>query len=765
MQTELITKRTSCRVCKGKNLKKILSLGSTPPANAYVAKEDLGKPEHLFPLELYFCTDCSFVQLLDIVSPELLFRNYVYVSSTSPSFVAHFKSLAEEVCTRFGFEKNSLIVDIGSNDGILLKHFKALGMKVLGVDPAIKIAEQATKDGIETIPAFFAQDTAKKILAERGHAKLITATSVFPHIDDLDSLVTAVKGLLADDGIFVIEAYYLANLLEKNLFDTIYHEHLSYFSVKTITDLLERLGMGVFAVEKVNTHGGSIRVFAQKAGSKYPRNYSVQRFLLDEAGKNLDKESTYADFAEKIENNKAALQTILRELKAQGKRIVGYGAAAKANTLLNYFGIGPDILDYIVDDSPWKQGLHAPGTKIPIVSAEELKTKKPDYILLLAWNFAEQIMKTHYASGAFIIPVPTPHIIENIVDQDIYAIANSLIKEAPLLAGKTLLITGGSGFLGSYIVATINYLNKNTLKKPCKVISIDNHIVGSKNNNLLKEIKDENIVFREHDVCLPIVIEEQIDYIINAAGVASPTYYKKFPIETIDGTVFGLKNMLELARKKDVRSFLYFSSSEIYGDPDPNFIPTPETYKGNVSSIGVRACYDESKRLGETLCIAYHQVHKTPVKIVRPFNVYGPGMSSKDYRVVPMFLCQGLKGMPLTVHDQGNQTRTFCYASDAISGFFKVLLSGKDGEVYNIGNDGDEINMRALAELIARDIFDKKIDVNLIPYPETYPQDEPRRRCPDLKKAKQDLGHELRVNLTTGLKRTHLWLKIHEKLT
>ncbi len=216
--------------------------------------------------------------------------------------------------------------------------------------------------------------------------------------------------------------------------------------------------------------------------------------------------------------------------------------------------------------------------------------------------------------------------------------------------------------------------------------------------------------------------------------------------------------MLKLAAAKKAKSILFFSSSEIYGDPDPRFVPTPETYRGNVSSLGPRSCYDESKRIGETLCMAHYRVHQTQVKMVRPFNVYGPGMSSKDYRVVPTFLSQIIEGKPLTVHDKGNQTRTFCYVTDAIIGFFKVLLSDNNGEVYNIGNDDEEINMKSLAELLAKIIPDK-VEINLVNYPENYPQDEPQRRCPDLTKARTQLNYKPTISLKNGLSRSYRWMK------
>lgn len=760
-EAKTVTKRLSCGACASKNLKTVLSLGSTPPANAFL--KSLNDPEQFFPLELSFCEACGFVQLNRVVSPELLFRDYVYVSSTSPVFVQHFKELADLIIKRFKLQPNSLVVDVGSNDGILLRPFKEKGMKVLGIDPAEKIAAIATQNGIETLPSFFTPQVASDITKARGKAKVISATSVFSHIDDLDSFVEGIKELLADDGVFVVEVYYLYELIEKNLFDTIYHEHLSYFTTKTISQLLKRLGMQVFDVCETDTHGGSLRVFAQKSGGPYKIEDSVKKFVAMEEAKHLSEASTYVEFAKKIEQNKAKLKELLKELKSKGKRIVGYGAPAKGNTLLNSFQIGTGFLDYIVDDSPWKQGLYTPGTHIPVMGFDELHKSKPDYILILAWNFAEPIMKKCADFSNFIIPVPNPRIVNVIVEQDLNMIADAIREDAKMLGmleGKTALITGGSGFIGSYIVATIDLLNKKFLAKPCKVISLDIYLTGQNSkNNLIKEIDSEHIRFVKHDVRFPIDIKEPVDYIISAAGVASPIYYKKYPIETIEGTVFGIKNSLELARQKNVNSILYFSSSEIYGDPAQNFIPTPETYNGNVSSIGERSCYDESKRVGETMCMANYAVHKVPVRIVRPFNIYGPGMRSTDYRVIPTMLSQGLQGKDLAVHDKGSQTRAFCYITDAVTGFFKVLLLGRDGQVYNVGNDSEEINMLALSETIAETVFSNKVHVKLISYPDNYPQDEPRRRCPDISKARKELGYEPKVSLKTGLLRAFSWLR------
>ncbi len=344
-----------------------------------------------------------------------------------------------------------------------------------------------------------------------------------------------------------------------------------------------------------------------------------------------------------------------------------------------------------------------------------------------------------------------------IIAEDLSIIAEGIKKEAKALAGKTLLISGGAGFLGSFIVGAIHTLNKNFLRKPCKVIAVDNYITAPP-KSFLAEIKDKNIKHLRADVSKALKIKGPVDYIIHAAGIASPIFYRKFPLETIEAAVFGAKNLLQLACQKKVKSFLFFSSSEIYGDPDPDFIPTPEIYRGNVSCTGPRACYDESKRLAETICLTYHQVQRVPVKIVRPFNVYGPGTRPDDFRVIPTFITRGLRGQSLPVYGKGNQTRTFCYITDATIGFLKVLLSGKEGEIYNVGNDDEEISMTTLANSTVN-ILGRRTTVRLLDYPETYPADEPNRRLPDLTKLRKGLGFKPSVGLGVGVERTIRWFK------
>lgn len=352
--------------------------------------------------------------------------------------------------------------------------------------------------------------------------------------------------------------------------------------------------------------------------------------------------------------------------------------------------------------------------------------------------------------------------MQKAIFNDLKLTLHDIKDEAKALEGKTILISGGSGFIGSYINVVVYLLNKRVFKNKCKVISIDNYITGAR-KNFIVDIKDKNFKFIHGDVRLSINLDEKIDYIIHAAGLASPFYYKKYPLETIESAILGARNLLELARINKVESFLFFSSSEIYGDPDPASVPTPETYAGRVSSVGPRACYDESKRVTETLCVTYHQIYKIPVKIVRPFNIYGPGMKHNDYRVMPTFLYSGLRGKNLPVHDSGIQTRTFCYITDGLTAIFKVLLSGRAGEVYNIGNDKPEISMYELATIIC-DLLGNGVKPRRRLYPGYYPAGEPQRRCPDLTKITSELGYIPRVDLKKGIMKSINWFKKEYKL-
>jgi len=327
-------------------------------------------------------------------------------------------------------------------------------------------------------------------------------------------------------------------------------------------------------------------------------------------------------------------------------------------------------------------------------------------------------------------------------------VAKRLGESARKFEGKTILITGANGFLGQYFLEAFVHLNKSFLKTPCEIVAADSHITNTTTNDSLGALPYR---FLLHDVTKPFPVEEKPDYILHAAGIASPMYYRRFPLETIEVATEGTRSMLELAHKSKSQGLVYFSSSEIYGDPDAANVPTAETYNGNVSSIGPRACYDESKRLGETFCSVYHKQFGVRVMIVRPFNVYGPGMKEADYRVLPNFANSIKAGKALNIYGTGHQTRTFCFVEDAILGFLQVLLSGRSGEAYNIGNPSPEISMRGLVELITK-LSSRPVKCEFIPYPESYPAGEPMRRCPDITKAAKDVGFAPGVDLEHGLR-------------
>lgn len=405
--------RSDCRLCGSTDLVEVFSFGETPPANAYLSFDDLDKPEIFVPLVVTMCNACKLVQLRDVVDPEVLFSNYLYVSGTSPVFVAHFADYAKTVAERFSLAEDSLVVDVGSNDGVLLSHFKKLDMKILGIDPAQNIAEEATKKGIQTIAKFFTPETARYIVAEHGKASIITANNVFAHTDDVVGFVESVKELLLPEGVFIFENQYLKDLIEKNLFDMVYHEHLCYYHLTPLIPFFKKMGLRIFDVEHVATHGGSIRVYVGWNDGPHKTSERVQHMLDEESALNMV--STYHSFAERIDAIGKQLRALLKGFRDSGKRIVGYGAPAKATTLCYALGINGKMLEYIADDAKMKQGLFMPGTHLPIKAPDTLYTDKPDYCLILAWNFADSIVKNHQRfvenGGIFILPVPTPRIL------------------------------------------------------------------------------------------------------------------------------------------------------------------------------------------------------------------------------------------------------------------------------------------------------------------------------------------------------------------
>jgi len=404
--------RKTCRLCDSSNLEVFLDLGLTPLAGDYLLKEEIGK-ECYYPLRVYYCHNCSLVQLLDIIPADNLFRDYRYLSSISLS--SHFKGYAQEMIDRF-LTKESFVVEIGSNDGVLLAPLKEYGVRVLGVDPAVNVAWVAQRRGIETIADYFTKQHAKEIVKQYGQADAIFANNVLAHIDNMDEVFAGIQRILKPEGILVFEAHYLVDLIEKLQYDFFYPgEHLSYYSLTSLIPFLDKYDMRIFDVKRIPIHAGSIRVYACSKDNMRRENKQVRQNIIQEKVLCLNTIKPFKNFARKVFVHKKKLINYLFMLKDQNKKIVGYGAAGRGNTLLNASGISTQIIPYIADESPERYGRFTPGTHIPIVRSEVFRKDNPDYALLLAWSYKDAILKKEKEflkrGGKFIVPLPSITLI------------------------------------------------------------------------------------------------------------------------------------------------------------------------------------------------------------------------------------------------------------------------------------------------------------------------------------------------------------------
>ena len=405
----------ACRMCKSKKILQFLDLGFTPLADNFLTENQLRESETYFPLTVYLCDDCGLIQLGYVVPPELMYNSsYPYESSTTKTGSQHFFNMAKEICERFNLKKDSLVIDLGSNVGVLLQGFKNQNMKVVGVEPSLNIVSIAIKNGIDTIPSFFNAEAVDEILQKYKHASVLTATNVFAHIAELDVFMENAKKLLAEDGLFIFEAPYFVNLLENLEYDTIYHEHLAYLSIKPLVQFFKKHGMELFDVQQTSIHGGSIRCFISRTGT-HQIMPKVNELLDLEERKQIYSINTLLKFAQKVKDHKQELTKLIFELKQKGKRIVCVSAPAKGMTLLNYCKIDNSICDYVTEKARLKIDKYTPGTHIPVKSDDFLIKDKPDYAILLAWNFADEIIKNNEEfrkkGGKFLIPIPHPKII------------------------------------------------------------------------------------------------------------------------------------------------------------------------------------------------------------------------------------------------------------------------------------------------------------------------------------------------------------------
>ncbi|MBC7864448.1 MAG: methyltransferase domain-containing protein [Bacteroidia bacterium] len=408
-------RKKGCRYCDSSLGKPFLELGSMALANSFVPKTEASAAEFECPLSLSRCENCGLIQLADVVPAEMMFTNYLYVSSTTATFRKHFAEYAKSVKDKSFRKENLVAVDIGSNDGLLVSCFVNEGMKGVGVEPAVNLSSDANKNGVPTINRYFDHETVLEIISKYGKADIITANNVFAHIDDSQAVCRNANDLLSDTGMFVIEFPYLVTMVEEMLFDMIYHEHLSYIALISLKFLMNRFKMEIFDVDYVSSHGGSLRVFIQKEGGPYKVSDTVEKMMKNELEKGYDKQEIYTAFAHKVNMTKDKLVAFVKEAKAAGKTISGYGAPAKGNTLINFCNFDDDQISYIVDDNPLKQNMLAPGSKIPVMPGSYLNEHPTDYVIIFAWNFAKEIIaKIQHLKEKnvkFIIPLPEPSVV------------------------------------------------------------------------------------------------------------------------------------------------------------------------------------------------------------------------------------------------------------------------------------------------------------------------------------------------------------------
>lgn len=408
-------KRILCRACGGERLRQFLSLGPQPLANSFLRSPAEFADEPRYPLDVHFCEVCSLVQISDVIDPEALFRHYVYLTGTSETIAAHNRDYARKVVETLRLEADDLVVEIASNDGSLLRCFQPYGVKTLGVEPATNIAEMARRDGVETVNKFFNSATAEELRQSYGPARAVIGNNVLAHVDDTLDFLRGCAGLLAEDGLVVIEVPYLRDLLELAAYDTIYHEHHCYFSATSLERLCEAAGLRPVRIDRLPVHGGTLRLYAGLRERREHRATEVESMIEDERRAGMSDFARYEKLAADVLANRRDILRLLEGLKREGKTVAGYGAPAKGNTLLNYCGITTDLLPYTVDKSPLKIDLFTPGTHIPVLPASTLVERQPDYTLILAWNFAEEVMRqqSEYRErgGRFIIPIPTPMVV------------------------------------------------------------------------------------------------------------------------------------------------------------------------------------------------------------------------------------------------------------------------------------------------------------------------------------------------------------------
>jgi len=414
-QPPILARRSKCRLCDGDAFAHVLPVRPSPIGDAFVPKDRLSEPQSTFPLDAYLCRSCGHLQNLDMVRPDILFGNYTYRTAVSLGLVEHFRKYAEDAVRDFAVQPGALVVEIGSNDGSLLRAFKAAGLRVQGVDAAQNVAAEATDAGVPTLGAFFTDALAEQIRSAQGEAALVCANNVYAHIDDMAGVTRGIRRLLAPDGVFIFEVSYVLGMIDNMAFDTIYHEHVSYHALLPLERFLNRLDLTLFDAFQISSKGGSVRAFAQPLSTAArPRSSRLEGLFAAERERDVFGEAIYRSWFERIEERRRDVQALIDQARASGKSVAGWGASTSTTTLLYHFEL-QDRLDFIIDDNPAKQGMFSPGRHLPIFGSTSLDEQRPDMIVILAWLYADAIISKNSAylasGGQFIVPLPDLRVV------------------------------------------------------------------------------------------------------------------------------------------------------------------------------------------------------------------------------------------------------------------------------------------------------------------------------------------------------------------
>ena len=689
-------KISTCRICKSTQLSTFFDLGLQPLANSFLKKEELNKPEPKYPLQVCFCNNCNLCQLTEVVSPEILFKNYVYFSSKMPRLPEHFKLYAEDVKSRFLVSKDDLIVEIGSNDGILLRALKDGGSRVLGVDPAINIARVANASGVETIPDFFSEKLSFNILNKYGKARVVMGNNVVAHINDHHDLVKGVKNLLTGDGVFIFEAPYLVDMFENLSFDTIYHEHLSYLAIRPLRILFEQFGMEIFDVKVFPVQGNSIRVYAGNKG-KHPIFKSVSELVNKEKEMGLDRLSTYRKLVRKIAAIKESVVERLNDLNAKGKKVAGYGAPAKGNTLLNFYGIDSKLLGYATEELPSKVGLYTPGTHLPVIDIRKSRLDPPDYYLLLAWNYKDAIYEKEKEyierGGKFIMPIGESNL-------------DDIRKVSRNTSAEKVLVTGGVGYIGSVLV-------RRLIEEGYSVRVIDSLIFSDKP---VKDLKDKVELVSKDIRDINKTDLKGVWAIIHLAGFSTEPTSQYDPRLTDIVNHIATEKLAVLAKRVGVQRFIYPSSCSVYFSFDTPLDPPLFKESDPVNPI---SCYSITKRCSEQVLLDLCDKQFKPI-IFRKGTAYGLSPRMRLDLVFNSFVKDAFYKRQLTVDAAGEIWRPMIDIQDIANTYIsslKLPLEKIGGRIFNVVDENWKIGDLAIK---IRDIFKKNynldIDIDIKPY-------------------------------------------------